>query len=175
MTTVLFVAAVLAVVFTVYPLFKSRPQAPAPLSSEFERLQDLYSRRDANREAIKELEADWQSGGLSEQEYRELEQKYWERADSILKSIGGVAQGGGGAKVEDEIERRVAQLRQEKRAAPISNCPRCGAVIKAGHRFCVKCGLNLTNLKPVLVCPNCKKGYKEGDRFCPQCGTSLPG
>ena len=174
MTTVLFVVAVLAVVFTVYPLFKSRPHAPAPLSSEFERLQDLYSRRDANRESLRELEADWQAGGLSEREYRELEQKYQERDISILRSIDEVTQGDGASKVEDEIERRVAQLRQEKRAAPISNCPRCGAVIKAGHRFCVKCGLNLTNLKPVLVCPNCKKEYKKGDRFCAQCGTSLP-
>lgn len=222
MTLMLFVLAALAFAITLYPLYRSRLQVTPALSSQEEDLRDLHARRDAAYEALKDLEADWQSGGLSEQDYRDLEHKYKTRAVSILKSIDELARTGVVRKEDDEIERRVAQLRRpagvlqqagtvedeiEKRvaqlkqgaavrprpasargneegggahlgeakgSAALSNCPRCKAEVRPGVRFCVKCGLNLADLKPVPLCPGCKKEYQKGDRFCARCGTTLP-
>jgi class 3 adenylate cyclase/tetratricopeptide (TPR) repeat protein len=49
-------------------------------------------------------------------------------------------------------------------------CPRCGAVTRAGQKFCADCGLALgTN------CPNCGAPYEGSPRFCAECGHQLGG
>ena len=47
-------------------------------------------------------------------------------------------------------------------------CPRCGAVIRDGMKFCANCGAHL-----VINCPNCNTELELGTRFCPECGTAL--
>ncbi len=48
------------------------------------------------------------------------------------------------------------------------NCSACGALNRAGARFCVQCGQGLTR-----ACPSCGAAYNEGERFCSECGSSL--
>ncbi|MCL2797500.1 MAG: SPFH domain-containing protein [Firmicutes bacterium] len=47
-------------------------------------------------------------------------------------------------------------------------CPKCGAQINAGAKFCPECGQATGE-----VCPKCKAPVKSGAKFCPECGTSL--
>jgi hypothetical protein len=75
-----------AVAVVLYPLLSSRkPTAGAPVVDD--RLQDLYSKRNTAYSMLKELEFDYNSGILSEGDYRELEATYKRNAISILKSI----------------------------------------------------------------------------------------
>jgi hypothetical protein len=85
--------------------------------------------------------------------------------------------------LEEELERRVAALRRQRRSVPssakaaiasqpvamaVGNCPQCGHAYDAGDRFCVRCGASL-----IQTCPNCGHAYQEGDLFCSKCGQKL--
>ena len=104
--------------------------------TEDEHLQELRSRRDAIYSAIEELELDFKSGTLAEEDYRDLETSYTREANSLLKDIDALEKA---TAVEDEIERQVRQARQ----APALLCPRCGARYLKGDRFCSRCGASL--------------------------------
>ena len=47
-------------------------------------------------------------------------------------------------------------------------CPTCGTENRAGVRFCVQCGTNLSR-----ACASCGAAYNEGERFCGECGAAL--
>ncbi len=133
-----FVALVLAVLtfaFIVYPLFKQR--SPSEDSTEDEKAQELHSKRDTTYSMLKELEFDFQSGILTEEDYRELETRYKRKAISILRGIDDLEEG---TNVEDEIEKRVLELRQSKGRF----CPQCGTKYREGNRFCSRCGASLS-------------------------------
>ncbi len=123
---------VLTFVFIAYPLFKQRLWSVD--SSENEELQELHSKRDTTYSMLKELEFDFQSGILTEEDYRDLEARYKRKAISILRDVDNLEKGTG---VEDEIEKQVLELRQGR------FCPQCGARRQEDDRFCANCGANL--------------------------------
>ena len=133
-----FVAVILAVLtfaFIIYPLFKQRLRSVD--SGRDEELQEVYSKRDTTYSMLKELEFDFQSGILTDEDYRELEARYKRNAISILKDIDNVKKG---TKVEEEIERQVQELRQSRGRF----CPKCGTSYQKGDRFCPQCGKGLS-------------------------------
>lgn len=50
-------------------------------------------------------------------------------------------------------------------------CPKCGAAVKAGAKFCPECGEKLGG----VTCPKCGAAVKAGAKFCPECGEKLGG
>ena len=129
------VLTVLTFVFIVYPFFKQRSSSVD--STEDGGLQELYSKRDTTYSMLKELEFDFQSGILTDEDYRDLETRYKGKAISILRDIDGL---GKGTEVEEEIERQVLEIRQSKERF----CPQCGAKCQEGDRFCSRCGISLS-------------------------------
>src|SRR3989304_10454428 len=105
---VLLLLAVPAFALTLYPLFRPKPQVSTVRSVREEELADLHSRRDSTYEALKDLEFEYQSGGLSERDYRDLEAKYKDRAIALIKRLDSAVAPGG---AEDEIERQVPGAR----------------------------------------------------------------
>ena len=134
------IVGVLAIAFIAYPLFrKGSGKSPAgPV--EDERLQELRSKRDAISSAIEELELDFKSGTLAEEDYRDLDASYRREALSLLKDIDALEKA---TEASDEIERQVRQARQAKALL----CPRCGARCLEGDRFCPRCGASLVQRK----------------------------
>ena len=135
---IVFVALALAVltfVFVAYPLFKRR--SPSMDSVEDEKLQELHSKRDTTYSMLKELEFDFQSGILTEEDYRDLEARYKRKAISILRETDDL---GKGTEVEEEIEKQLLELRRGKGRF----CPQCGAKCQEGDRFCSRCGASLS-------------------------------
>ena len=118
---------ILTFAFIAYPLFK--PEAPASAgSADDENLLELQSRRNTTYFMLKELEFDFQSGILTEDDYQDLEKRYKKKAVSILKDIDGVKKG---TSIEEEIEKRVLKLRQGKGRF----CSECGERYQEGARF----------------------------------------
>ena len=133
-----FIALVLAIatiVFITYPLFRRRSRSVD--SGGDEKLRVLYSKRNTAYSMLKELEFDFQSGILTDRDYRDLEARYKSKAISILRDIDDLKKG---TTVEEEIERQVLELRKEKGRF----CPQCGAKCQKGDRFCSRCGTSLS-------------------------------
>jgi hypothetical protein len=161
--------AVPAFLFTLYPLLRPRPQANLLPTAGDEELEDLHARRDAAYEALKDLEFEFQSGGRSEKDYRDLEQKYKDRAISVLQRLDSMTAPSG---IEEEIESQVLKLRKGKDAATEgTECSECGTASRPEDRFCTRCGASL--YPEPLVCPGCQTEFQKGDRFCAQCGARL--
>ena len=134
----IFIAVVLTVLtfaFIIYPLLRQR--SPREGSSEDEKLRELRSKRDTTYSMLKEMEFDLQSGILAEEDYRDLEARYKKKAISILRGIDDLKRG---TNVEDEIEKRVLELRRSKGRF----CPQCGTRYQEGGRFCSRCGTSLS-------------------------------
>jgi len=133
-----FVALVLAVLtfaFIVYPLFKQRSRSVDLVKDE--KLQELHSKRDTTYSMLKELEFDFQSGYLTEEDYQDLETRYKTKAISILRDIDDLEKS---SEVEEEIERQILELRQGKGRF----CTQCGAGCREDDRFCSHCGTSLS-------------------------------
>jgi len=124
---------VLTFAFIIYPFFRQR--LPSADSAEDEKLHKLLSRRDTTYSMLKELEFDFRSGILTEEDYRELESKYKKKGISILKDIDDSKKDND----EEEIEKRVLELRRHEGQF----CPQCATRYKEGERFCSHCGTNL--------------------------------
>ncbi len=151
-----FVALILTMVtfvFVAYPLLKRR--SPSVNSVEDEKQRELYSKRDTTYSMLKELEFDFQSGILTDEDYHDLEARYKRKAISILKNLDDV---GKGANLEEEIEKQVLELRQGKSTSVDDELEKEVLELRRDKgRFCPQCGARC----------------QEGDRFCSRCGTSL--
>ena len=132
---VVVVLTVLAFVFIVYPLFKQRSRSADSVKDE--KLQELHSKRDTTYSMLKELEFDFQSGILTDEDYHDLETRYKRKAISILRDTDALEKDTG---VEDELEKQILQLRRSKGLF----CPQCGARRQEGDRFCSRCGTSLS-------------------------------
>ncbi len=124
-----------------YPLFATR----RPRDEERE-----ITARPGGPAVFGELEADYQTGILSKEEYEEL------KAGRGSENIPAAGPETAPSSVDDEIERRVRQKRAGGRnaPAPARDRPSASRAVK-----CLKCG----------------QPYRPGDRFCTRCGARLAG
>ncbi len=132
-----FIAVVLAIavfVFIAYPLFRSRGN-PVRYSEESEKGKGRRVRADF---MLKEMEADFRSGILSEEDYRALKTDYVSEESAQGKGAGKTVKMVE-SNIGDVIEKRVAEMRGKKG----SFCPECGAKHKESARFCPECGASL--------------------------------
>lgn len=58
-----------------------------------------------------------------------------------------------------------------KKAENTSKCPKCGATVKAGAKFCPECGNKMEEEK--MTCPECGAKVSPKAKFCPECGKKL--
>ncbi len=126
----------LTFIFVTYPFFKKRSGLSAAGAVADDKLQELHSRRDTAYSMLKELEFDFQSGILTEEDYKDLEARYKGKAISILREIDSLAKDDD---IEDIIEKQVMALRRSKERF----CRQCGARRRQDDRFCSHCGANL--------------------------------
>ena len=131
---------VLSFAFITYPFFKRRLSSVD--AGDDEKLQELHSKRDTTYSMLKELEFDFQSGILTEEDYQDLETRYKRKAISILRNVDELEKD---SNVEEEIERQVRELRQKKGRF----CPQCGARLQKDDHFCSRCGTSLSQGEPV--------------------------
>lgn len=136
-TFVVLLLTVVSFAFVVWPFFKLRSRSVEPV--EDERWQELQSQRDTTYSMLKELEFDFQSGVLTEEDYRDLEARYKNKAITILRDMDEATEGTVGIGIEEEIEKEVLALRQKRERF----CTQCGDRVDEGDRFCAHCGARL--------------------------------
>ncbi len=150
-------------------------------------LGELEMKRDAIYSAIKDLELDFESGKIAEQDYQQGRLKFLQQVAAILKQIDALS-GDFESRLEAQVDALLADdeiaaaddLRAAARAelrAKIETitagtsdytCPHCGRPFEAGDTFCTECGASLTT-----ECPACHGQVLLGDKFCPHCGEAM--
>ena len=116
-------------VFVGQPFFRPRPENI--LNDEYADtpMQHLLSRKDSIYTALKDLEFDFSTGKLSDEDNEALREKFSAEAADVLKQI-------------DELEAGAKKPAKSKKAA--AACEACGFQIKPGDRFCQSCGSQLS-------------------------------
>jgi len=169
---VVVVLTLLSLIFIAYPLFKQKWSLAAP--DEDDKVRELHSRRDTTYSMLKELEFDFQSGILTEEDYRDLEVRYKRKAISILKDADKLEKG---TEAEGDIEEQVQKSRRvtgdnvdKKVEEEILKLRRAkGANIDKEVEEEV---LKLRRSQGTF-CPQCGTQSQEDDRFCSSCGVKL--
>ncbi len=143
---------VLTFCFVAYPLFRRRSRSVDSFDSQSRR---LYSKQGTTYSMIRELESDFQSGVLTEEEYKDLKARYEKRVIAAPEGIQGSEEAtntkrvtgepasglkrGKASNIEDEVERQITEFRHTKGRF----CPKCGARLQKDDRFCSYCGARL--------------------------------
>lgn len=178
------VLLVLAVLFVVtYPIFRPKPESA---SADDSAVRDLLAQKETLYSTLAELKMDYEMGNLSPADHAQLEERYKEKAVSVLKRLDMANEDGD---VDAEIERQVARRRRQpaargadvgdfieqevlrrrrKPAGAVTTCPHCGHEIAGAAKFCPDCGTAIGQ-----TCPRCRAAVLPQDRFCSRCGASL--
>lgn len=97
-------------------------------------------RRDAEIETLREVEFEYRTGKLSEEDYRELRERHAEAAVRARREVEEEArepEEGTDVAGEDDPGADAADR------GPRPHCPACGAEARTGARFCSRCGTEL--------------------------------
>lgn len=166
---IIFVALILTVAtfaFIAYPLRKQATLAKQVANDD--KQHELYSKRDTIYSMLKELEFDFQSGILTEDDYDDLSKRYKNQAISILKQLDDT---GKETSIGDEIEKQVLRLRHGKGTLHPDT------LNNSGKNTIVEEKLEKQNQKlrqsAGRFCSQCGAEYQPDDRFCSRCSTSL--
>ena len=138
----------LTVAFVALPLIQHRGKGV----TDTERLSsELQAGRDRVLNSLQELEMDFNTGKILEEDYREQRQALMKEGAGILRRIDVLNAGGDvsseGDEIDDEIEAAIAQIRSEKEDGGGGFCPSCGSEVKAGDLFCIRCGNTLAGVE----------------------------
>lgn len=123
------VGAVVAFVLT--PLIQDRR---ASLEREDDELTDAEAARRVALLALRDVEYDYHTGKLDEDDYRAMKRQLSAEALAAMKAL--EEEGG-----EEALEAEIAEMRQGLRAGQV--CSECGFRNPQGSRFCGACGTAL--------------------------------
>lgn len=114
-------------------------------------------RRESVLSALRDLDFDYKTGKVSEDDYNPLRAQLLAEAAQLTQQE---------QEKEDQLE---ALIRSRRNRQQEIRCEECGASIAGGEHFCSNCG------SPVKLetCPSCGSKIKAGDFFCTSCGNRL--
>ena len=176
------IVLVAALFFVVgYPLFR-RPKLEEAGVAEDSRRQDLVVRRESAYAALQELEFDLAAGSLSQEDYRDMEARYKNRALTTLKELDNLGNRPG---PEQEIEREIRALRSGGKSVEVEALRGPGkgpeAEIEAevrklrrrGKGLAVESQTEVQKPSQANFCSHCGAGVQPGANFCSKCGERL--
>lgn len=153
----------IAVAAIAFPLLREREDPDSveimeDLDTVTDPLVDLEARRDAVYQAIRELRFDYDVGKVSETDYNIFDTQLKAQAVAVLKEIDALQAAEADPELDATLEAEIAALRHvngsgPKKVAPrqpvpaggvaVNFCPQCGTKVRAGDKFCGKCGRTL--------------------------------
>lgn len=168
-----------AVVYVVWPLLQP---GPAPVVVENDRLTDLIGRKDATLAAIKELEFDYNTGKLSDEDYGRMDQRLRRQAIGYIQQIEKLAPES--ARLDGRIEAEIAALRKtanrtepQPAAVPALAQPVAQPALEAttpSGQTAVAAPPTATTATAARFCTNCGNRIQPSHKFCANCGAAVP-
>lgn len=140
-----------ALVFVSRPFWEKRKKSTKDSSTA------QVSRRESVIAALRDLDFDFKTGKVSEEDYQPLRAQLLAEAAQYVES-------------EKNQDEKLEALIQARRKAPQKiKCEHCDAPIEGDQHFCANCGSPVHN----ELCPSCGRKNRAGDLFCSSCGTKL--
>lgn len=150
----------IAVAAIALPLLREREdpenvQLMGELDTLADPLVELEARRDAIYKAIRELRFDFEVGKVSETDYNIFDTQLKAQAVAVLKEIDALQVAEADPDLDASLEAEIAALRHVNGSGPkiaasrqpvpagsaaVNFCPQCGTKVRAGDKFCGKCG-----------------------------------
>lgn len=121
-------------------------------------LQQLLADRDRLRAQLRELDMDFETGKLAQEEYEKLRARRLQQIEATTRAIHDAEtteEGRSGVRaeaaatiaapedLERELERRISERKRLLEELEAHACPGCGTTIDPEDRFCRKCGADL--------------------------------
>jgi predicted nucleic acid-binding Zn ribbon protein len=119
---------------------------------------NLEEKRKADLSALLDLDFDYRTGKVSEEDYSTVRAQLVADAAQYIEMEK--------SNEDEEIEALVAARRTAQSNSHA--CSNCGHTVEADSRFCSQCGTAVGDR-----CPSCGKPVQEGDQFCTTCGAKL--
>lgn len=116
-----------------------------------------HEQHEATLTAIRDLDFDYKTGKVSEEDYQPL------RAQLLIEAAKFIEE------QKQEEQQLEALIHSRRKTTQRTKCEHCDAPIDAGQKFCSKCGNESTS----SMCPSCGKKMHTGDTFCSSCGTKV--
>lgn len=108
--------------------------------------------------ALRDLDFDFRTGKVSEEDYTALRAQLVAEAALYFQSEKSVE--------DDQLEAMINARKASQ--SKVRECSHCGKKIETDSRFCSQCGTAVGN-----DCPSCGKTVQAEDLFCTTCGTKL--
>lgn len=137
--TALFILGVVA--YVAAPLLKQRQATQQHASEKNSRLHELLYRKMMLQNIVEDLEFDYRTGKLSDEDYASLmeeHQKSQKEMDAQIKSMGGASTGKNTTKLKG-----AGPVKSKSASEQTPVCPQCKTPVKATDKFCASCGVKL--------------------------------
>ena len=143
-----------SIVYVILPFRQKRLQSTSTLGTHTSQ----KGQREAVLSALRELDFDFKTGKISEEDYTPLRTQLMAEAAQYIEAE---------EKDSDQLE---ALIRTRRAAQQQSiTCEHCDEPIQTGQRFCSKCGSAISYEQ----CPSCGKKILADDLFCSSCGRQI--
>ena len=167
------------------------------LESELAQIEELVARKASLLQNLRDLEFDYETGKLSEEDYDRLKRQHEREAVKVMKKLDELRGEDRRDDIDEAIEARLEQLRAERDELDVSDesrtsgedkreatgdeasvdetpssgrhCPECDRPLPRDAQFCSGCGLELD----ALECPDCGRELAADAQFCSGCGHEL--
>ncbi len=154
-----------ALAYVVWPLVSSRS---APLVVEDDRLTALIGRKDAVMVAIKDLEFDYHTGKLGDEDYARLDERLRRQAIGLMQQVEKLAPES--AVMDERLEAEIARLRKTRDGAGMA-APPAAASPAAAPTVAPVTAPFVAPAPPVAA--ESASVQDEGPRFCTTCGHPM--
>jgi ribosomal protein L40E len=193
---ILIVAGVIAIIAV--PVVWGKVQTGTVLDDPEDPQSSLIWQKESSYAAIRELDFDYHTGKISEDDYKEL---YGSLKSDALKAIKGIE--AGDSEYRAELDAYLEEKIKEQRGMltkPGGNifgeaavCPSCGSQEAPGSKFCSSCGARYgwvcvkcrsvnspeagfcrnCGAQSLIYCPECGDPVEADATFCSNCGNAL--
>ena len=140
-----------ALVFVSRPFWEKRKKGAADSSTT------KVSRRESVLAALRDLDFDFKTGKVSEEDYQPLRAQLLAEAAQYIESE------------KNEDQKLEALIQARRKGQQKIKCEHCGAPMETDQKFCSKCGL----IAKTEACLSCGKNIHAGDAFCSSCGARI--
>lgn len=157
MQTTSLIVGVLLLAVAVFVVVLPFRQKGAKGTGKLKAAASIEGRREEVLLALRDLEFDYKTGKVTEEDYGPLHAQLLAEAAKYIEA-------------EKEEDQQLETLIQSHRKSTSNlKCDSCGTPLEAGQKFCSKCGQAAKSVS----CPSCGKKIHAGDLFCSSCGTHI--